>query len=1329
MSAQPTVHPPRRFVWLWAIAGVLLLMAATAAFCVWLATTTAGLRVTLRAVQNLLPLQLDAVAPRGSLWYGFGFDRFTLRVGSTEVDIRDLDAVPVRAATAPWRVDFAKLSASRVDVRVRPSAVPSTEPLRSIASPIAVSADQLRIGEFLLRTGPDTSVIELAARAIAAGISIGPEGYRISQGTLDVGRADAPLAATIEGTLDGARPFAISAKSSIKSTLQDKPVEARLSAGGSLIELMLAARVSGGGAGGSVDARIASFESPALQSLQLDLSGIDPRIWNAAAPSADLHLLADLKPEPGATFTLVGPVRIDNRTPGTVDTQRIPARQARAAIRWRERTLDAGDLVIDLVRGQARGTFGIEFAESPNWRAQAQLAGVDPSVIHSKLRPLTIDGSARARSDGKATEVNAELRNRDKLAATLALDLRATRELVQLNRALLTLGKGEAEARGEIELTGARSVRLNGRASALDPSLLVQGIDARLSGSFDIDGRLDPQPAGSVRFELADSAAFGRPLAGRGTATLSSSRELTLDLELAVRSARLVAKGGLGTPDLVLNVEINAPALDELGVAVKGALQAQAKLRGDWQAPAIAASLSARKLQAGAQSVEAASIQLDYSGGTDGTVLLSAEFAGHRSGTSPVLSLKSGQLNVRGKIGSHELRFDATNEESQPVRMLAHGGWSQRRWRGQIAELTAGRPFDLRLLEAAAFETDLATGRFGPARFEFAGALVEQVQLEAGAATLVTSGRFSNLRPTELAARSDQARTIPLIAREARDPLTLRGQWRLSLGNVADGELLIERSGGDLYTRAGADSAIALRELRLAARLRSNELRADASMRGDKAGDLVASIDATVQRDAKEGWRLAQTRPWLVEASGEVPAIRWLTALLPDRVQANLRMNGKLAGKVRIDGTPQSPRAAGNLTGEGLRVVWVDQGARLENGTLRAHVEGDTVILDELRFTGRPRATPANARAQRAAQTIAAQEPGFVAVTGRVKLPELTGVLQLQAERVPLLQRADRWIVASGGANIELSPKRVQLNGAVAADAGFVDFTIGTLPRLSSDVILLESRSAGLQPREPPVQIGFDFSIGLGEAFYLRGRGVEARLDGAVRLRGDGRGPIRATGTVTAQEASYEGYGQKLRVARGRLNFQGPVDNPALDILALRSGLPPEAGEIGVSITRTAVNPLVRLYSDPPLPDFQALSWLALGRPAEQGSDNVALASAALGLLGGSGEGIPTTLARQLGIDEISLRSGQIAGGASLLPRQSVAGSLRGDAVGTAGAGAEIITVGKRINDAITLSYEQALAGTGNVVRLSYQLSRRLSLIASSGTDSALDLVYSIAFD
>jgi translocation and assembly module TamB len=235
-------------------------------------------------------------------------------------------------------------------------------------------------------------------------------------------------------------------------------------------------------------------------------------------------------------------------------------------------------------------------------------------------------------------------------------------------------------------------------------------------------------------------------------------------------------------------------------------------------------------------------------------------------------------------------------------------------------------------------------------------------------------------------------------------------------------------------------------------------------------------------------------------------------------------------------------------------------------------------------------------------------------------------------------------------------------------------------------------------------------------------------VTGPLRLQGEGQGPLRTTGAISIEQGIYEGFGQRLSIRYGRINFQGAADNPSLDVLAVRTDLPVE---VGVAVTGTVARPVIRLHSDPQLPDYEALSWLALGRqPGDPRADNVALAHLATGLLSGSGEGIPTRLARSIGIDEVTLRNADTQPGTTLLPRQSVAGRLTtDDTTSAATASSQIISLGHRINEAITVSYEQAVSGAANVVQVSYQLSKRLSLIGRAGSDNALNLVFSLPFD
>ncbi len=87
------------------------------------------------------------------------------------------------------------------------------------------------------------------------------------------------------------------------------------------------------------------------------------------------------------------------------------------------------------------------------------------------------------------------------------------------------------------------------------------------------------------------------------------------------------------------------------------------------------------------------------------------------------------------------------------------------------------------------------------------------------------------------------------------------------------------------------------------------------------------------------------------------------------------------------------------------------------------------------------------------------------------------------------------------------------------------------------------------------------------------------------------------SGQLYTVNGTYFAYGQKLSIDPGRLIFDGPLDNPALDIVALRRNL---AVEAGVAVTGTVRVPIITLTSNPPVPDSEKLSWLVLGQSLDR---------------------------------------------------------------------------------------------------------------------------------
>lgn len=234
-----------------------------------------------------------------------------------------------------------------------------------------------------------------------------------------------------------------------------------------------------------------------------------------------------------------------------------------------------------------------------------------------------------------------------------------------------------------------------------------------------------------------------------------------------------------------------------------------------------------------------------------------------------------------------------------------------------------------------------------------------------------------------------------------------------------------------------------------------------------------------------------------------------------------------------------------------------------------------------------------------------------------------------------------------------------------------------------------------------------DVNLNLGEKFYLRASGLEGRLIGQLQVQNDQRNTLKVNGSIAAQDTTYKAYGQDLTVKHGIVSFQGPLDDPGLNILAVREGLLVEAG---VEIMGSVRHPQVKLVSTPDVPDTEKLSWIVLGRkPDAGGLDTSVLLSAAGSILGGqSGGGITEQITRTLGVDEISFK------------QAGVGSSLSG----------QIGVVGKRISSRAYLSYERSLATTTmGITKLTYNLTPKITVVTQAGEDSAIDLFYTIQFD
>ncbi|MBV8657952.1 MAG: translocation/assembly module TamB domain-containing protein, partial [Burkholderiales bacterium] len=300
-------------------------------------------------------------------------------------------------------------------------------------------------------------------------------------------------------------------------------------------------------------------------------------------------------------------------------------------------------------------------------------------------------------------------------------------------------------------------------------------------------------------------------------------------------------------------------------------------------------------------------------------------------------------------------------------------------------------------------------------------------------------------------------------------------------------------------------------------------------------------------------------------------------------------------------------------------------------------------------------------------------------------------------------------------------------------DEGLVELVKSTAPVLGDDVTV-RGRPEPVRriSKAPPITLRLD--LDLGDHFQFKGQGLDARLSGSIRVTASPTQRIAATGAVKVEEGRYVQYGQNLNISRGIFTFQGPYDNPALDILAERKNLPIE---IGVKIVGTALAPRVTLTSDQAMPDSEKLSWLVLGHGSSGASGradaDVLLAAADALFSAGQSVGLRQQLAGSLGLDDISVgRSSTFTSPITTTDAAPIGstGSTASSATGsTSPLAGRVVSLGKRLSDHVYVSYEQSLDGIGYAVKLTYQVTRRVSVALSAGQTSAVDVLYSWLFD
>ena len=255
---------------------------------------------------------------------------------------------------------------------------------------------------------------------------------------------------------------------------------------------------------------------------------------------------------------------------------------------------------------------------------------------------------------------------------------------------------------------------------------------------------------------------------------------------------------------------------------------------------------------------------------------------------------------------------------------------------------------------------------------------------------------------------------------------------------------------------------------------------------------------------------------------------------------------------------------------------------------------------------------------------------------------------------------------------------------------------------LSPDVIVLG------EEREERAATRFtgEARLILGDEVHFNALGLETRLLGELLIRAPADRPPSATGTVSLVDGSFAAYGQKLTLRDGKLTFTGPLDDPIVDVKAVRI-IETFDGTVtaGLHLRGRAKDLTSTVFAEPAMADADALSYLVIGRPLNEATEaeggDLSGAAVALGLK--QATRLTQQIGQTVGLDQLS---------------------LTGD-----GGETTALVAGKQVNSRLYARYAYGVFSRIGALLLRYRLSKNLTLEAGTGETQSIDILYSIERD
>jgi len=1128
-----------------------------------------------------------------------------------------------------------QLDVEQVSLQLPPSAEESSGPIQlpDLKLPLAIQLGDVRVGSLLFNGSEELKGLQLAAHWTAAGMQIDSVHLQRDDLVLD-------LAGLLQPT--GNWPLSATGNLSLPYAPGSAPWKVALKVDGDLLKTLKLDADSSGYLPAKLTGELQLLEENLPAQVHITADGFKP---SADLPDTlqlnqlDLTAKGDLS----RGYELLGKAVLPAEK-GPVDLLlqgRVDAKGAQVA----GLDLNAGDQQSLKLTAQLDWQQGFSADAKIDW-LDFPWHRLYPVIDEPQVALRTFNGEISYKDGNYLGNLKADL---DGPAGKFNVVTPFSGDLKQIFLPELKLTAGQGKAEGHLNLQFADGIAWDTALdlSALNPAYWVAELPGTLAGPLRSKGEFKNE-----QLKLnADLDLKGR-LRGQ-TAVLAAKAEgageqwTLANLDIRLGDNRINGSGSL-QQRLAGQIDFKLARLAQLWPQLRGQVNGRLDVAGSLNAPQSKLALKGQQLAFADNRLQ--NLTLDANLDSAQRAKIDLKGSGIQSGDTQVGTLTA---SAQGDIKNQKVQLDLAG----PLVKLAlalDGNFDKGNWRGRLAsgDVQAGGQ-DWKLQAPAKIE------RMADGKLTFAAHC-----WVSGPASLC--GEDQRLMPEpKLRYHLKQFPIDSLAAFLPKDFAwlgKLNADLQLDLPDSGPkGVIAVDASGGTLRVK-DKDQWLDFPydTLKLETTLNPKRIDTQLNFRGGKLGELMLQAQINPLPKNKPitgnfslvGLDLAVARPF-------VPMVETLS--------------GKLNGNGRISGGLLAPQVNGNVNLVGGEISGPELPISLEGLNVQALIAGESVQLNGGWRSGKS---------------------GQGSLKGQIDWGQALAVdLSLQGSQLPVTVEPYAVLEVAPDLKISLKNDKLAIAGKVHIPRG--DITVRELPpstvKVSDDTVIIGSQT---EEGKPPMAMAMDIDVVVGEdKLNFSGFGLTAKVQGQVHI-GDN---MDTRGELWLNDGRYRAYGQKLDVRRARLLFAGPLDQPYLDIEAIRKT---DDVIAGIRLSGSAEQPTTQIFSEPAMSQEQALSYLVLGRPlSTTGEDNNMLAQAALGLGLMGSAGVTSDLAKNLGIQDFEL-------------------DTQGSGNNTA-----VVASGK-ITEKLSLRYGVGVFEPASTIALRYLLSKKVYLEVASGVASSLDIFY-----